>query len=395
MRRVGLVFGILFVSLLSSAAEDPASVQGFDHYYNLEYDQAVADFEKVAAANPHSPDPHNHIAQALLYREMFRDGALESELVSGNNSFLRRQKLNASPALEKKFDFEVQKAMDLAQARLNKNPNDTGALYAMGVSYGLRANYNFLVRKAWKDSLSDATNARKLHNRVTELDPSNYDARLVQGVHDYVVGSLPWYYRTLGFLAGFHGDKQQGLRTLEQVAKKGNYNKVDAEILLCALYRRENEPKSALPLLEDLLRRYPRNYLLEFETAQMYSVIGEKTNALAAMQKIADLKESGAAGYTTIPSEKIYYERGNIEFWYNDLDRALADMKKVTVSTKDLDLNTGVLAFMRQGQIYDMKNRHKLAIEAYKQAIAFAPQAEAAKESRRYIASPYRREKAS
>ena len=58
-------------------------------------------------------------------------------------------------------------------------------------------------------------------------------------------------------------------------------------------------------------------------------------------------------------------------------------MKKVTVSTKDLDLNTGVLAFMRQGQIYDLTNRHNLAIEAYKQAIAFAPQAEAAKESRR------------
>jgi tetratricopeptide (TPR) repeat protein len=54
-------------------------------------------------------------------------------------------------------------------------------------------------------------------------------------------------------------------------------------------------------------------------------------------------------------------------------------------------LNTGVLAFMRQGQIYDMTNRHELAIQAYRKAIEFAPQAEAAKESRRYIASPYKR----
>ena len=66
------------------------------------------------------------------------------------------------------------------------------------MAYGLRANYNFLVRKAWKEALHDATNARKDCNRVSELDPSNYDARLIQGVHDYVVGSLPWGWRMLG-----------------------------------------------------------------------------------------------------------------------------------------------------------------------------------------------------
>src|SRR5947209_7522602 len=141
MRSAKLVLpALFFVSLLLANAEDANTVQGFNHYYNLEYDQAIADFEKAAAANPQSPDPHNHIAQALLYREMFRNGALESELVSGNNSFLRRPKMNASPELEKKFDSQVQKAMELSQARLNKNPNDTGALYSMGVAYGLRAN---------------------------------------------------------------------------------------------------------------------------------------------------------------------------------------------------------------------------------------------------------------
>jgi hypothetical protein len=38
-----------------------------------------------------------------------------------------------------------------------------------------------------------------------------------------------------------------------------------------------------------------------------------------------------------------------------------------------------------------MKNRRNEAIDAYKRAIAFAPQAEAAKESRGYMSSPYRR----
>ena len=72
-----------------------------------------------------------------------------------------------------------------------------------GVAYGLRANYNFLVQKAWRDALRDATAARKDSNRVTEIDPANYDARLIQGVHDYVVGSLPWGGKCWAFWSAF------------------------------------------------------------------------------------------------------------------------------------------------------------------------------------------------
>lgn len=382
---------LILLPSLVAAAEDANTLRGFDHYYNLEYDQAIADFELAAQSAPTSPKPHNNIAQALLYREMLRNGALESEIVSGNNAFLRRPKLNTTPETEKRFATEIQRAIDLAQARLTNNPNDAQALYSLGVSNGLKSNYDFLVRKAWKDALSEATAARKFHARVIELEPSNYDARLIPGIHEYVVGSLPWYYRSLGFLAGFHGDKEGGIRTLEEVAQKGHYNRADAEVLLCALYRREERPRKALPLLSELIKRYPRNYLLRFEQAQMFSAIGDKTKALATLDEISALKNAAAPGYAHLSPEKIYFEKGNIQFWYRDLAPALENLKKATVSPKDLDLNTGVLAFMRQGQIYDLTNRHNEAIDAYRKAIDFAPQADAAKESRRYITAPYKR----
>ncbi|MDQ6707499.1 MAG: DUF3808 domain-containing protein [Acidobacteriota bacterium] len=391
-RTALFLLGILFAAGVFGAGQDPDTVRGVNHYLNLEYDQAIADYQKASAANPDAAGPHNHIAQALLYREMFRNGALESQLVSGNNSFLRRPKMNPPPEVEKQFDIEIQKAMSLANAQLEKNPNDTSALYDLGVAYALKSNYDFLVRKAWKDALSEATAARKLHNKVTGIDPSNYDARLVQGVHDYVVGSLPWTFKALGFLVGFRGDKDLGIRTLEEVSKKASHNAVDAQILLCALYRREGHPKKALPLLADLVRRYPRNYLLRFEQAQMYGAIGDQDDALSTIATIAELKKAKSPGYANIPWEKIYYEEGNVEFWYKDLGRALDSMRKVTASPKNLDLNTGVLAYLRQGQIYDLTNRHDRAVEAYKQAIAFAPQAEAAKEAKRYIEAPYKRE---
>jgi tetratricopeptide (TPR) repeat protein len=365
--------------------------QGYSNFYNLEFDQAIAVFENGISQNPGLPDLHNHLAQTLIFREMLRNGSLESELVSGSNSFLRRPKLNPSPETEKRILDEIAKAMALADARLKKNPNDTAAMYAEGISYGLRSNYYWVVKKSWHDSLKDATAARKLHNRISELEPNNVDARLVQGLHDYIAGSLPLGYKMLGFMIGIHGDKEKGIRTVQEVAKNGNLNRVDAEIFLCALYRRENQSKLAVPLVQDLIRRYPRNYLLRMELGQMYSQAGDGVRGLQAVEEVARLKQSHAPGFDRVPWEKIYYQEGSIQFWYNDLDRSLENMKKVAAAGEDVDLNTGVQAYLRMGQIYDMKKRRAEAIEAYKKAIAYAPQAEAAQESRKYLATPYRR----
>jgi tetratricopeptide (TPR) repeat protein len=364
---------------------------GFADFYNLDYEQAIALFEKAIAGNPGQPDLHNHLAQTLIFREMYRDGALESELVSGNNSFLRRAKLNPTPEIEKRILDEIAKAMALADARLKQNPRDTAAMYASGIAYGLRANYFWVVKKAWRDSLKDATTARKLHNRVSELEPNNVDARLVQGLHDYVVGSLPWTYKMLGFLVGIRGDKQKGIHTVQDVARNGKQDRVEAEVFLCALYRRENLSSLAVPLVQDLIRRYPRNYLLRMELGQMYSQAGDGARGLQALEEVARLKRSHAPGFDRVPWEKIYYQEGSIEFWYNDLDRSLENMKKVTASSEEVDLNTGVQAWLRTGQIYDLKQRRAEAMAAYKNAIAYAPQAEAAHESRKYLATPYRR----
>jgi tetratricopeptide (TPR) repeat protein len=383
----------LLLALIASplGGQQPLIDEGFTHFYNLDYDQAIAVFEKAIARYPGLPDLHNHLAQTLIFREMFRNGALESELVSGSNSFLRRPKLNPSPETEKRILDEIAKAMALADARLKRNPNDTAAMYASGIAYGLRSNYFWVVKKAWHDALRDATAARKLHNRISELEPNNVDARLVQGLHDYIVGSLPFGYKMLGFLIGIRGDKAKGILTVQDVAKNGKLNRVDAEVFLCALYRRENQSKLAVPLVQDLIRRYPRNYLLRMELGQMYSQSGDGARGLQALEEVARLKERHAPGFDRVPWEKIYYQEGSMQFWYNDLDRSLENMKKVVAAGEEVDLNTGVQAYLRMGQIYDLKQRRAEAIAAYKKAIAYAPQAEAAQESRKYLSTPYRR----
>ena len=386
-----LALAALAVLAAPLVAQDTAVERGFEHFYNLEYPEAIAEFQRAIAADPNDPGFHNHLAQSIVFQEMYRNGALESELVSGSNSFLRRPRLNPAPETESWFLGEVAKAMSLGEDRLRKDPRDTAALYALGISYGLRSNYFWVVKKSWRESLKDATTARRYHNRITEIDPNNVDARLVQGLHDYIVGSLPWTWRTFGFLVGIRGDKEKGTRTILDVARNGRLNRVDAEIFLCAIYRRENQTRLAVPLVQDLVRRFPRNYLLRMELSQMYSMAGNGKAAIEAIEEAARLKRAHAPGYDRVPWEKIWFHEGVIQFWYREWEAGLENLKKVVASASELDLNTGATAWLRIGQIYDMTSRRTQALEAYRNSIAFAPQADAAQESRRYLSTPYRR----
>ena len=391
MKRAA-AFGLILFCNEAAAFGQSAATRGLDHFYNLEYDQVIADFQRNIAENPQVPSGYNYLAQGLLYREMFRAGALESELVSGANPFLRR-KLEPSSDVETAFYRAIEDAMKKAQAVIDTNPGDTRATYSLGVAYGLRGNWNFLVRKAYLDALRDLTSSRKLCNRVLEMDPQFIDAKLIQGVHDYVVGSLPGYMRLLGFLGGIRGDRAAGIAALQDVAARGKINDNDAKLALCAIYRRERKPQEAIALLNDLIPRFPRNYLLWFEMAQMWADAGDGRKALAAVDKVEELNKSGVTGYGMLVPEKIAFARGNIQFWYNDLEKAETNLSSAVRNAGALDLHSGSTAWFRLGQTYDLRSRRPEAISAYRHVIALAPSSDVAKESKKYLGTPYRREK--
>jgi hypothetical protein len=290
---------------------------------------------------------------------------------------------------ERIFKTAIAESVRLTQRSLSRNPNDAAALYAQGVAIGLRGTYNYLVRKAWLDSLRDVTAARRLHNRVVEIDPSNIDARMMQGVHDYIVGSLPWTYRMLGFLAGFTGDMEQGIKTVRLVAEKGDVNKVDAQILLGIVARRERRPADGVVLCQNLLTQFPRNFLFLFELSQMYADLGDQFSAMKTLDRVEELKKTSAPGFQALPAERIEFARGNLLFWYDDPDAAIPHLRRATANAHLLDPNAGVTAWLRLGQCLDLKGRRMEARAAYQAAIRYSPSSEEAKTARRHLSKPF------
>ena len=57
---------------------DALNRSAFDHFYNLDYDRAVQEFDQVLQRHPDDPFAVNHLLTAVLFRELYVMGALNT-----------------------------------------------------------------------------------------------------------------------------------------------------------------------------------------------------------------------------------------------------------------------------------------------------------------------------
>ena len=247
---------------------DPLNQAAFEHYYNLDQDAAIQDFEKILAHHPNDPFAVNHLLSAIQMRELYRMGAMNTGDYS-NDNFIGQAHRPADPAQKERIKQLVQQAEGLENAELARDPNNVDMLYARGVTRGQFALYTALIERAWFSALRNAVGARHDHERVLELDPQYTDAKLVVGAHNYVMGNLPLTVKIAVALVGLSGDKDKGLRYLNDAYHGNGETSVDAGIVLMVFLRREHRYAEALQITGALGPRFPRNYLLPLEEANL------------------------------------------------------------------------------------------------------------------------------
>src|SRR5262245_516246 len=103
----GLSVAALSVLLAADSSAADLRQEAWESSYNLDYDRSLAIYEQLSAANPSDPELHNYVAYTLLYRELLRNGALESQMVTLSNSFVRRLKMEPPAEVEKRFFAEI------------------------------------------------------------------------------------------------------------------------------------------------------------------------------------------------------------------------------------------------------------------------------------------------
>lgn len=265
--------GVLFTGARAEDSPHPTSVspldQGFSGLYNLDFAGAQKDFSVWQSEHPDDPVGPVSEAAGCLFSEFNRLGVLEAQFYEDDSVFAARKKYDTDPAKHAQFEQQLDRAENLAKARLSRDSHDSDALLAMTLSNGLRSDYAALIEKRNLASLHYTKEATAWSQQLLAVDPACYDAHLASGVSRYIIGSMAAPVRWILRIGGVSGDKAGGIAELQVTAAQGHLLAPFARILLAIAYVREKELPRARELLRGLQQEFPNNTLFGRELARL------------------------------------------------------------------------------------------------------------------------------
>lgn len=246
----------------------PELSSGFHSLYVQNFAEARDKFRGWELQNPKEPFGDVAIAASYLFEEFYRQGVLTSDFFLNEKKFLHGIEGQPDPGRMRGFRAAIQRARSLARQRLEKNPRDLEALFALTLSAGMESDAAMILNKQHLEALKRLKEANEHAKKLLAEQPDASDAYIALGAANYIIGSLSSGARFMLWFGGIHGDKKLGMEQVGKTAKNGLYLQPFAKILLALAARREKQNALAQKLLRELSEEFPQSPLYAAEYAK-------------------------------------------------------------------------------------------------------------------------------
>jgi tetratricopeptide (TPR) repeat protein len=239
------LFLVLFSPFINSQKYFDREIQiGLDKIYNFNWSDGTKVFNSLIRKDPQ--DPRGYHYKSVIYLWYY--------LGNFNEAYLDT------------FYNLTDKALELANEKIKTN-HSAELSYLIGSIY-----YNKSIAEARSGNYLQAlwmSNQMKQNlDDAVQIKPDLYDAYLGLGLYNFALSQIPLSLEWAANLVGISADKEAGLMYVKKSAQKGKLSKIDAQFYLSQIYSRVIvDHPAAKELLNNLVRRYPKNLLFNFSLA--------------------------------------------------------------------------------------------------------------------------------
>jgi len=385
--RAGMAFAADSTVHTAPLNYDPAVKDAYQHLYNLDYDGALSRFQQISKSHPNDALATSYVLNCVVFRELYRLDLLDTTFYANDGFLTGKHTVAEDPHVTQQVDDLSEKAIQQADQELKARPDDLDALFARGWARSLKATYMAMVQRSFTGALHLALQARSDHQHVLDKDPNYVDAKMVVGIHEFVVGSLQSAFRLLIGLAGISGSKSKGLELLHDSAARGVITSVESRTALAFFLRREGHYQEALAIIRSQAAQYPRDFLFALEEANVLKDQGHGQAAIVAYRRLLD--EAKKPGY--YPSahlELAWFGLGDTLRGQNmNGDAVKAFEQAASQPTVSPELKRRAL--LAAGQAYDVMKERDKARNEYQAVVAAGPDTTQADEARKYLRNAF------
>ncbi len=352
---------------------DQAVRVGIRHIYNLEFDSASVEFQKVITAYPQHPAGY------------FLDAMVDWWAINTN----QRNK-----SLDERYLRKIDRVITLCDSILEHNPNDIVGLFFKGGIIGFRGRY-YVMRNDWATAALDGKRAFDIVQRCQELAPGNRDVMLGTGLYHYFVEVIPERYPAAKPLLAFlpPGDKRTGLAELKLASQQARYAATEAKVVLLSLnFGMEQNYTEALAIAQDLNTLYPKNSMFKAYLGRCYVRLGNYEKMEEIWREVLNNCMDKKVGYDNLIAREAMFYIGTGLMQRAKYDEALQYFYKCDEFCRKIDTKpSGWMTMLntRIGNIYDIQGKRDLAIMQYNKVLSWEDYYESHKYAKQYLQRAY------
>lgn len=342
---------------------------GSKHIYNLQFDAAEADFEKVVDSYPNHPAGYFLDAMVdwwkiWLYKHTKRydDGFLE----------------------------KIDRVIDICDVLLEKNPDDINALFFKGGALGYRGRF-YAIRKNWLSSASDGKKGLDILTECLKIAPGNHDIMLGVGIYNYFAEKFPEEYPFIKPFIVFlpSGDKELGVLQLRAAANHARYAAIEAKVALLQIYYQfEEDYSEALKVAEELSLAFPENPYFQKYLGRCYIVNGYGSKAEQLWRDVILRYMDKKPGYSRLILREALYYVGKVLMDKGDNQNALKYFYKCDEVSRKIDKELSgfmVSTNLKIGQIYMRQGKDKYAKKQFDKILSWSDYKGSHAKAKRYL----------
>jgi len=345
-----------------------AILDGQEAIYRLQYPRAGEIFLKAKADYPDSPVGYGMLSILAWNQLLFESSNFALDDYSTPSPFVKARTRKPIGGATRRFHDANDALVAKCEQLLNRDSNDVRALYFQGLAYENLAAEALVIQKEDRAASSYGRRAKRIHERVLELDPNLVDAKVSLAAYDYAAANLPWSFRWLAFLLGIRGNEQRAFQRLQEVANKGEYRRYDALLLLGLMKAWKGKREyaaEAVEVFERLKRRFPENFLLDLNLAGMY----EKNDPRAALKLYENLLQVLPTKARGLEPGEVWMRVGKCHYRLRNYDQALdAFGKALSPSIRRSEKETEPLSEYYRGLIHEAQGDRARAVQSFSAA---------------------------
>ncbi|MEO8209165.1 MAG: hypothetical protein ABI840_01280 [bacterium] len=343
---LNIVFLIITANSFSQNTDERIQ-KGIDFIYHLKFDSARTEFHEVIKLEPQNPVGY------------FFDAIVDWWKINLNKE---------NDSLDEKFFEKVEKVIEVAENRLEKNEFDDNAMFYKGGALGYRGLVKSF-RESWLKAAEDGREALNLLQEAYEINNNNKDVLFGIGLYNYFAEYVPEAYPVVKplMLIFPKGDKIKGISQIKETSQNSRYAKNEAKYVLAYLnliYEKnfiEAEMYSRM-----LTEEFPENPVFEKYLYNSYIGQGKWNEALEGWKKILLKIDSNQFGYSyrNLQREANYY----LALSLTKLNRILEAepyIQKAEEITKLIDKENEAaytaFIYLISGMLNDVKNNKSTA----------------------------------